>query len=91
LRHAGYAGEEACFSNVQVTPAEPQPIANAGEASGSWAVEFASDYGKYTGSMELRLEGNTLKVTWSDDWQRPADQRYVARRLCRAYVRRDVA
>jgi hypothetical protein len=64
----GYAGEEAYFSNVQVTPAELQPIANAGEPSGSWAVEFASDYGKYTGLMELRREGNTLKGTWSGDF-----------------------
>ena len=64
----GYAGEEAYFSNVRVTPAEPQAVTNDGEASGSWAVEFASDYGKYKGSMDLHREGGVVTGTWSGDF-----------------------
>jgi hypothetical protein len=64
----GYAGEEAYFSNVSVTPAEPELITNDGEASGNWALEFASDYGKYKGSMDLHREGNVVKGTWSGDF-----------------------
>lgn len=47
---------------------EPLPVTNGSEASGSWTVEFASDYGKFTGSMELRREGNILKGAWSGDF-----------------------
>jgi hypothetical protein len=64
----GYAGEEAYFSNVRVTPAEPQPVTNGSDASGSWSVEFATDYGKYAGTMELHREGDVLKGTWSGDF-----------------------
>jgi hypothetical protein len=64
----GYAGEEAYFSNVRVTPAERQPITDNGEAAGSWTVEFATDYGKYTGTMELHREGTVLKGAWSGDF-----------------------
>jgi hypothetical protein len=64
----GYAGEEAYFSNLRVTPAEPEAVTNGGEASGSWAVEFASDYGKYKGSMDLHREGGVVTGTWSGDF-----------------------
>ena len=64
----GYAGEEAYFSNVRVTPTEPEAITNGGEASGNWMVEFASDYGKYKGSMDLHREGGVVTGTWSGDF-----------------------
>jgi hypothetical protein len=64
----GYAGEEAYFSNVRVTSKEPQIVTDGGEISGNWAVEFASDYGKYKGAMELHREGNVVKGTWSGDF-----------------------
>jgi hypothetical protein len=61
----GYAGEEAYFSNVKVTPAKAEAVTNDGEASGTWEVIFASDYGRFGGSMNLRREGNAVKGTWS--------------------------
>jgi len=64
----GYAGEEAYFSNVRVVPAEPEHVANDGEASGGWGVEFASNYGKYKGSMDLHREGNVISGVWSGDF-----------------------
>jgi hypothetical protein len=64
----GYAGEEAYFSNVRVTPVEPEPVTNGGEATGDWTVEFASDYGKYKGSMDLHREGGVVTGTWSGDF-----------------------
>ena len=64
----GYAGEEAYFSNVRVVPAEVERVTNDGEASGGWAVEFASDYGKYKGSMDLHREGNMITGVWSGDF-----------------------
>lgn len=66
----GYAGEEAYFSNVRVTPAAPDPVSNDGEISGSWAVEFLSDYGKFKGAMELHRDGNAVSGTWSGDFGR---------------------
>jgi len=66
----GYAGKEAYFSNVRVVPAEPEGVANGGEAAGNWGVEFSSDYGKYSGSMNLHREGNLITGSWSGDfWQ----------------------
>ena len=64
----GYAGEEAYFSNVKVSPAQPEPVTNGGEASGSWTVEFATDYGKYSGTMDLKRAGNAISGTWSGDF-----------------------
>jgi hypothetical protein len=61
----GYAGEEAYFSNFKVIPAKAEPVTNGGEVSGGWNVVFASDYGRYEGSMVLHRDGNTVKGTWS--------------------------
>ena len=61
----GYSGEEAYFSNVKVIPAKAEAVTNDGEASGTWEVKFATDYGKYEGSMSLHREGNAVKGTWS--------------------------
>ncbi len=61
----GYAGEEAYFSNFKVAPAKAQPIANDGEPAGVWNVVFASDYGRYEGSMDLHRDGDAVKGTWT--------------------------
>ena len=61
----GYAGEEAWFSNFTVSPAKAGPMTNDGEASGVWNVVFASDYGRYQGSMDLHRDGSAVKGTWS--------------------------
>jgi hypothetical protein len=61
----GYPGEEAYFSNVRVTPGKPEAVTNGGEIDGKWAVTFASDYGKYEGTMDLHRDGNAVKGTWS--------------------------
>lgn len=64
----GYPGEESYFSNLQVMPEKPLAIHNDGEAAGTWKVTFASDYGKYQGTMELHREGKTIAGTWSGDF-----------------------
>jgi len=61
----GYPGEEAYFSNVKVTPAKAEAVANEGEASGTWEVKFASDYGRYEESMKLHRDGNAVKGIWT--------------------------
>jgi hypothetical protein len=61
----GYSGEEAYFSNVKVIPAKAEDVTNDGEASGTWEVKFATDYGKYDGSMNLHRDGNAVTGTWS--------------------------
>jgi hypothetical protein len=61
----GYSGEEAYFSNVRVIPAKAEAVTNDGEASGTWEVKFATDYGKYDGSMNLHRDGNAVKGAWS--------------------------
>jgi len=61
----GYSGEEAYFSNIKVVPSKPEPVTNGGEASGTWDVELASDYGKFNGSMNLHRDGSAVNGTWS--------------------------
>jgi hypothetical protein len=61
----GYAGEEAYFSNFKIVQAKAEPVTNDGEAFGIWNVVFASDYGRYEGSMDLHRDGNTVKGTWT--------------------------
>jgi hypothetical protein len=61
----GYSGEEAYFSNVKVTSEKPEAVTNGGEINGKWAVTFASDYGKYEGTMDLHRDGTAVKGTWS--------------------------
>jgi len=60
-----YAGEEAYFSNLKISNAKPEPLANGGEADGTWDVKFASDAGAYTGTMKLVRQDNTLTGIWS--------------------------
>lgn len=64
----GDSGEESYFSNVKVIPAQPEAVTNGGEASGTWQVNFASDYGSYAGSMNLDRDGNAVKGTWTGDF-----------------------
>jgi hypothetical protein len=64
----GYAGEEAYFANVKVTPAEPMPLTNDGEVTGNWDVKYGSDYGRFEGSMILHRDGNSVAGTWSGDF-----------------------
>ena len=61
----GYPGEEAYFSNVKVIPARAEAVTDGGEASGTWEVKFSSDYGSYSGSMNLRRDGEAVTGTWS--------------------------
>ncbi len=61
----GYSGEEAYFSEVKVIPAKAEAVTNDGEVSGTWDVNFASDYGKYEGSMNLHRNGDTVTGIWS--------------------------
>jgi hypothetical protein len=61
----GYPGEEAYFSNLKFVPAKAEAVSNGGEASGTWDVKFASDYGSYQGSMELHRAGNEVQGRWS--------------------------
>ena len=61
----GYSGEEAYFSNVKVIPAKADAVTNDGEASGTWEVKFATDYGKFDGSMNLHRDGKVVKGGWS--------------------------
>jgi hypothetical protein len=60
-----YAGEEAYFSNLRISYAQPVQVENGGEAAGTWYVTFASDAGRYTGTMKLRRENGALAGTWS--------------------------
>lgn len=64
----GYPGEESYFSNLRVTPKKPLPIHNGSEAAGIWKVTFASDYGKFQGTMELHRESKAVTGTWSGDF-----------------------
>jgi hypothetical protein len=61
----GYPGEESYFSNLRVAPEKPQPVHNGGEAAGAWRLTFASDYGKFEGTMDLHREGAAITGTWS--------------------------
>lgn len=61
----GYPGEESYFSNLRITPSNPLPIKNGGEAAGIWHVIFASDYGRYEGVMNLHRDGKAITGTWS--------------------------
>jgi hypothetical protein len=61
----GYPGEESYFSNLRITPSNPAPIQNGGEAAGIWHVVFASDYGRYEGVMNLHRDGKAIAGTWT--------------------------
>jgi hypothetical protein len=60
-----YTNEEAYFSNVKITPAAPQVLANGSAADGSWTLRFASDAGAMEASMQLHTDGSRISGTWS--------------------------
>jgi hypothetical protein len=60
-----YAGEETYFSNLRISSAKPEPVEKGGEAGGTWDVTFASDAGRYTGTMKLVRQNGTLAGIWS--------------------------
>ena len=62
-----YQGEEAYFSNVRFTSSPPLDVKNGSDASGTWQVRFASDYGRFDGTLELRRDGSKVTGTWSGD------------------------
>lgn len=61
----GYEGEEAYFSNFRITNSTPSPVKNGGDASGTWQVSFASDAGKFDGTLQLARDGSKVTGTWS--------------------------
>ena len=61
----GYQGEEAYFSDFRITPSTTLPIKNGSDAAGAWQVRFASDYGLFNGTLDLKREGSALTGTWS--------------------------
>lgn len=61
----GYAREESYFSNLKITNVKPEPIENGGEAAGTWDVTYASDAGKYSGTLKLVRQDSTLVGIWS--------------------------
>jgi hypothetical protein len=61
----GYPGEESYFSNLRITPSNPLPVQNGGEAAGTWQVAFNSDYGKFEGVLSLHRDGKLITGTWS--------------------------
>jgi hypothetical protein len=61
----GNSGEEAYFSNLKITHAKAEAVQNGGEAAGTWEVKYASDFGSYTGSMNLHRVGSSISGTWS--------------------------
>jgi hypothetical protein len=61
----GYTNEEAYFSNVRITPSEPQKVTNGGDVAGSWEVRYSSDSGGLGGLMDLHREGNKVTGKWS--------------------------
>jgi hypothetical protein len=60
-----YPGEESYFSNLRIYPSTPLPIKNGGEAAGIWHVAFASDYGRYEGTLNLHRDGKAITGTWT--------------------------
>jgi hypothetical protein len=64
----GYAGEEAYFSNLRISYAKPEPVENGGEATGAWDVTFASDAGRFAGTMKLTRQSGAVTGTWSGDF-----------------------
>ena len=57
----GYAGEEAYFANLRITPAVSAPIKNGSDASGTWNLKVASDAIGFETSLKLARDG--AKVT----------------------------
>jgi hypothetical protein len=60
-----FTGEESYFSNVRITPAEPQKLENGSDAAGSWEMHYSSDSGAMDAQMELHRDGAKVTGTWS--------------------------
>jgi hypothetical protein len=63
----GYEGEESYFSNLRITHIAAQPVKNGGDPSGDWDVRFATDAGRFRGSVKMARDGNKLTGIWSGD------------------------
>ena len=61
----GYAGEEAYFSNVKITPAAPKPVKNGSDAAGTWGVKLMTDFGAFDGVMKLARGGGAVSGSWT--------------------------
>ena len=53
------------FSNLRITPSSPLSIHNGGEVAGMWHVDFASDYGRFQGDMNLHRDVKVITGTWA--------------------------
>jgi len=60
-----FTGEESYFSNVRITPAEPQKVENGSDVAGAWEMHYSSDAGAMDARMELHRDGNKVTGTWS--------------------------
>jgi hypothetical protein len=60
-----FTDEEAYFSNVRITPAVPQDLKNGSDVAGSWEMQYSSDAGGMTATMELHRDGAKVSGTWS--------------------------
>ncbi|MGB9076907.1 MAG: hypothetical protein WCC26_08740 [Terracidiphilus sp.] len=63
----GYSGEESYFSNVRITPSPALPVKNGSDVAGAWDLKYASDAGRFAGTLTLTRTGNDLAGTWSGD------------------------
>ncbi|MFC5864138.1 hypothetical protein ACFPT7_17660 [Acidicapsa dinghuensis] len=61
----GYAGEEAYFSNVKITPAAPVDVKNGSDIAGEWAATLTTDFGKFDGTMKLSRGGDKVSGEWT--------------------------
>jgi hypothetical protein len=60
-----YPGQESYFANVRITPAKRQPIENGGEAGGTWEINYATDFGSYSGLLKLERDSGKISGTAS--------------------------
>ena len=63
----GYEGEEAYFSNVNITNSTALPVKNGSDAGGTWQVRLSSYAGNFDGTLKLRRDGSKVTGTWSGD------------------------
>ena len=61
----GFANEEAYFSNVRITAAEPQNVQNGSDIAGTWDLRYSSDVGPMNGSLKLTRDGSKVTGSWS--------------------------
>jgi len=61
----GYAGEEAYFSNLRITPAAPKPVKNGSDVAGEWKTKLTTDYGPYEGVLKLSRDGAKVTGSWT--------------------------